>query len=206
MTIKKHFPYLLITLSLVGLFASFFLMLDTISLMENPETDLPCNLNPFISCGNAILSKQGQIFGFPNPILGLISFSLLFGVALSLIYHVIPEENLISRNFPSRSKKIFWALVNLGTLASIIFVIWFAYESLYVLGSLCLYCLVVWLVTWPIFLYTTIWNIKEGHFSFKKTCRPLDAFLEKHHILLLILGYILLAVLIFAKFKDFFLY
>src|SRR3989338_3459160 len=122
---KKTYPYMLIIGSLIGLLASFFLMLDTITLIKNPTAEIPCNLNPFISCGNAILSEQGQVFGFPNPILGLISFSLLFGLGLALAYHVIPEDPTSSRLRGTRED--FWTLVNYFFLASFIFLFFFFY-------------------------------------------------------------------------------
>lgn len=201
--IKKTYPYLLLVLSLVGLIASSILMNDTIKLAENPQVDLPCNINPFLSCTSVASVWQSRVFGFPNPILGIISFSLLFGVALGLIYHVIPEENMLNRIFPSKKKRIFWTLVNLGSLASMIFVIWFAEQSIYVIGSLCIYCMIVWAVTWPIFLYTTIWNIQENHFSLRKRT---DDFLLNHHTKILVVVYLLTLFLIFLKFRDFFLY
>jgi uncharacterized membrane protein len=129
MTIQKSYPYILIVGSIIGLLASFFLMLNTIELIKNPAADLPCNLNPFISCGNAILSEAGEAFGFPNPLLGLISFSMLLATGILLFAG-------------GRAHKIYYQLVNLGTLASTIFVVWFIYQSLFNLNSLCLYCVV----------------------------------------------------------------
>ena len=200
---KKTYPYMLIIGSLIGLLASFFLMLDTITLIKNPTAEIPCNLNPFISCGNAILSEQGQVFGFPNPILGLISFSLLFGLGLALAYHVIPEDP--SSTKLHRTREYFWTLVNYGVLASFIFVVWFFYQSLYNLRTLCLYCMIVWSVTWPLFLYTTIWNIKENHFSLNKINKNLDGLLSKYHLQILITVYLVAILFVLYKFQDFFL-
>jgi len=185
---NKTYPYILIVGSLIGLLASFFLMLDTITLIKNPTAEIPCNLNPFISCGNAILSEQGQVFGFPNPLLGIVSFSMLLAIGIMLLSH-------------SRSRKPLWLLVNLGTLASMIFVVWFFYQSLYNLGTLCLYCMVVWVVTWPIFLYTTVWNQRESNFSF---CQKCFNFISKYHLQILVSGYLIAILLILFKFQDYF--
>jgi len=193
MSIQKSYVHILIVGSLIGLLASFFLMLDTITLIQNPTAEIPCNLNPFISCGNAILSEQGQVFGFPNPLLGIISFSMLLATGIMLYAG-------------GRAHKLYWKLVNLGLLASMIFVVWFFYQSLYNLGTLCLYCMIVWIVTWPIFLYTTLWNIKENHFSFHDLNKNLDAFLSKNHLQILVLVYIVAIFLTLMRFKDFFLY
>lgn len=207
MNIKKIFPYLLLSLSLIGLLASSILMNDTVKLATNPNVELPCNINPFISCKSVASTWQSHVFGFPNPILGIISFSLLFGLALALIYHVIPYENNSGGTpFNPLKKKYFWTLVNYGIFASVLFAVWFAYESIFVIGSLCIYCMTVWAAVWPIFIYTTLWNIEENHFSLKKINHHCDEFLKKHHFFLLVAWYIIIATLIFFRFKDFFLY
>jgi len=202
MTIQKIYPHMLIVLSLIGLLASAILMNDTYKIAINPGVELPCNINPLISCTSIATKWQSSVFGFPNPILGIISFSLLFGVALALTYHVIPDEK--RHGVISSQKKYFWTLVNYGSLASFIFVIWFYYESLYSIGNLCLYCMIVWIVTWPIFLYTTIWNIKEKHFSLNRIHKKFDDFLFKYHPQILVIVYLIAIFLILFRFKDFF--
>lgn len=205
MNIKKTFPYILIIGSIVGLLASFFLMIDTISLIKDPQTDLPCNLNPFISCGNAILSEQGEVFGFPNPLLGIISFSMLLSAGILLLLQK-PHYETVTK---TKGEKIFWLFVNLGLLASFIFVIWFLYQSLYSLGTLCIYCMVVWVITWPLFLYNTIWNLKENNFSLVLNAhfqKSIEDFLQNYHLQILILWYLAVILLTLLRFKDFFLY
>lgn len=200
MNIYKFYPWILIVGSLVGLIASFLLTLDTIKLIANPAIDIPCNISPFVSCTNAALSWQGEIFGFPNSILGMIAFSMLLAVGVMLFSG-------------GRSRKPLWLLVNLGALASVIFVIWFIYQSLYNLGTLCIYCMVVWVVIWPIFLYTTIWNYKEDHFKFlslkARTQEKVDkffGFIARNHVHFLIGWYVIIFILILIRFRDFFFY
>jgi uncharacterized membrane protein len=204
--LNKTYPYILIVGSIIGLLASFLLTIDTIKLIENPKTDLPCNLNPFVSCTSVAASWQGAVFGFPNSLLGIIAFSMLFAVGVMLLSG-------------GRSRKPFWLLVNLGSLAAIIFVLWFFYQSVYRIGSLCIYCMVVWAVTWPIFLYTTIWNFKENHFLLNEHRRTLLFFRPHHqklinkimnfvtqnHLPILLLWYVLVIMAILSNFREFFL-
>ncbi len=206
MTIQKTYPYILIVGSIIGLIASFILTLDTISMIKNPNVDLPCNINPFISCTSVASSKEGSVFGFPNSLLGIISFSILFGVGVMLFSG-------------GKAKKPFWLLLNLATLASMFFVFWFFSQSVYDIGSLCIYCMTVWAVTWPIFLYTTIWNYEEKHFElnnglfsflykkpkYQKTLDQIFKFASKNHTIILSSFYILAIFLILLKFRDFFL-
>jgi len=206
MTIQKSFPYILIIGSIIGLLASFVLTVDTIEFIKNPNVILPCNINPFISCTSVASTWQSEVFGFPNSLLGIAAFSMLFAVGVMLFSG-------------GRSKKPLWLLVNLGTLAAMAFVMWFFYESVYRIGSLCIYCMITWAVTWPLFLYTTIWNFKENHFSIEATSRKsffllkpkhqnkIDAFfhfVSRNHAQTLIVWYLFIIILILLHFRVFF--
>src|SRR5258708_7577477 len=84
-SVKKALPFILIVCGLIGVYCAFILSQDKIRLIQNPNTHLSCSLDPIISCGNVILSKQGAAFGFPNPFLGLGGFAAVatIGVALA---------------------------------------------------------------------------------------------------------------------------
>ncbi len=196
--ITKTYPYLLIVGSLIGLLASFFLMLSTIELIKDPAAQVPCNLSPFVSCSGSATSWQGEVFGFPNPLLGIASFSMLFAIGVMLFSG-------------GRSRKPLWLLVNLGTLGSFIFIVWFIYQSMFRIGSLCIYCMITWIVTWPIFLYTTIWNFKENHFEWNgfkaSTQKKINRFFDivsDYHVQILIVWYLAVIFLALFRFKDFF--
>ena len=190
MSLQKIYPHILIVGSIIGLWASFILILDTISLIKNPSVVLPCNINPLLSCTSIASTWQSSVFGFPNPLLGIIAFSMLFAIGVMLLSH-------------GRSKKSLWLLVNLGTLISMVFIIWFFYQSVYKIGSLCLYCMIVWTVSWPIFLYTTVWNFREEHFKIMPQ-NSFFNFISKYHIQILIIGYLIPIILILFHFRDFF--
>lgn len=192
MTIQKSYPYILIVGSIIGLLASFSLTVDTIKFIKNPNVSLPCNINPFLSCTSVASTWQAAVFGFPNSLLGIISFSMLLTIGIMFFCE-------------GKAKKRLWLLVNLGALAAMVFVMWFFYESVYRIGSLCVYCMTVWAVTWPIFLYTTVWNWREGHFEITPPKKAsFFNFISKNHTQILIAWYLLIIFLILLKFRDFF--
>jgi uncharacterized membrane protein len=198
MTIQKSFPYILIIDSIIGLWASFVLTIDTIALIKNPGVQLPCNINPFVSCTSVATTWQASVFGFPNSLLGIVAFAMLLAIGIMLYSG-------------GRSRKPLWLLVNLGTLAAMIFVMWFFYQSVYNIGLLCIYCMTVWAVTWPLFLYTTIWNFKEDHFTLPslkvKTQNKINAFMNfvvYYHVQILIIWYLFIIFAILFHFRDFF--
>lgn len=206
MTIQKTYPYILIVGSIVGLLASFLLTNTTIDLIRNPAAQVPCNLNPFISCTSAATAWQSEVFGFLNSLLGVTSFSMLFAMGLMLLLGGPDDSVLDKLSGQNRARKPLWLLVNLGTLAAFVFVLWFIYQSLYNIGSLCIYCMITWVVTWPIFLYTTIWNYRENNFSILGIHKSkFFDFLSKHHLPVLVAWYVIVVVLIIFQFRDFLL-
>lgn len=206
MSIQKSYPYILMIGSFIGLLASFILGVDTIKFLKNPDISLLCDINPFISCTSVANTWQSEIFGFSNSLLGIVVFSMFFTVGVMLFFN-------------GRPKRFFWLLVNLNCLAAMVFVIWFFYQSVYNIGSLCLYCMIVWIVTWPLFLYTTIWNFRENHFSIENTSRKSFLFLQmkhqntidsffhfvsRNHFQILAIWYLVVIFLILFRFRDFF--
>ena len=85
MTIQKSYPYILIVGSIIGLLASFVLTVDTIDLIKNHDVNLPCNINPFVSCTSIANTWQSQVLGFPNSLLGITAFAMLFAVGVMLL-------------------------------------------------------------------------------------------------------------------------
>lgn len=130
--------------SAVGLAAAFALALDKIKMLQDPDFVPSCNFNPVLSCGSVITTDQASVFGFPNPFLGLIGFTVI-GTLGVLVASWVPIPR--------------WVLSGaaLGATAGFGFVHWLAFESLYRIGALCPWCLVVWVVTALIAVWLVAW-------------------------------------------------
>ncbi len=176
-TNKKIFPLLVTVLSAIGFIASFVLTLEKIELIKNPAYQAPCNINPLISCTSVMKTPQAEIFGFPNSLIGIAGFGIVLTVGMAL---------LAGANF----KSWFWLGLQSGTVFGIVFVHWLFFQSVYVIGALCPYCMVVWLVTIPIFLYTTLYNLKEGHITPPRALDGLVDIAQRYHASILVLWYL----------------
>lgn len=121
----------------VGLTAAVTLTVEKVKLLENPAYVPSCSINPVLSCGSVMVTPQAAEFGFPNSLIGVVAFSVVVvtGV-LALAKVALPQW--------------FWAGLAAGTLVGAVFVHWLIYQSLYVIGALCPYCMVVWSVTIPL--------------------------------------------------------
>lgn len=141
----------LIIASIIGWFAAFQLTLDKFIQLENPDADLSCNVSVMIQCGKNLGSWQGEVFGFPNPIIGLTGWMapLVVGAAV-----------LAGARFP----RWFWATFGAGITFAFLFVCWLIGQSLYApnLGVLCPWCMLTWSVTIPTFFATVLHLVRNG--------------------------------------------
>ncbi|MFI6295606.1 vitamin K epoxide reductase family protein [Nonomuraea sp. NPDC050790] len=166
-------PYLLLIGGGIGLVAAFVLAVEKIALLKNPAYVPSCSINPVLSCGSIMSTPQAELFGFPNPLLGVAGFAIVTTTGAALLAGAV-------------LKRWFWAGLQAGVTAGVVFVHWLIYQSLYVIGALCPYCMVVWAVMIPIFLYVTLRNL----------ARPF----ARQHVIVLTLWYLAVLALITARF------
>ena len=126
---------------LIGLVAAAALLIERIELLKDPDYIPTCSLNPVMACGSVMTSWQGELFGFPNPILGVAAFAVVVTIGAGLLAG-------------ARFARWFWLSLLAGTVLGFLFVTWLAHQSLYAINYLCPYCMVVWAVTVPIFVFT----------------------------------------------------
>lgn len=144
-------PFLILA-GLVGLWASFELVLAKFVTLDDADAALGCDFSIVVQCGANLTSAQGEAFGFPNPLLGLAGFVAPIAVGVALLAG-------------ARFAQWFWLLFQLGVTAGMVFVIWLMYQSIYILGTLCPWCMVVWVVMVPLFLTLTLRNAAAGVFG-----------------------------------------
>lgn len=184
--LSKYLAWIYVVGGALGLAAAFVLTLEKIELLKDPAHQLSCSLNPVLSCGSIIGSDQASAFGFPNPFIGIAGFSVVITIGMAIFAG-------------AKFKKWFWQGLQIGSLLGVIFVHWLIHESLYEIGALCLYCMLVWSVTMPIFWYTTLRNINEGDLKMVKS-ESLKKFIFDHHLDILVSWYVIVIVLILVRF------
>lgn len=139
-------PLLLIA-GIVGLLASGELAIEKFRLLENPLYVPPCSLGEAVDCASVMRSDQAEVFGFPNPFIGLAGFGGLLTGGLVLV----------SGGRPGRS---FWLVLQAGLVFAVVFVHWLIVQGLYRVGALCPFCMAVWAATIPAFWYVTLHNLR----------------------------------------------
>jgi uncharacterized membrane protein len=119
---------------IVGLASSMTLTVEKIDILINPHYQPSCNINPILSCGSVMITPQASLLGFPNPLLGIVGFTVVVVTGVLTVAKVsLPQW--------------YWAGLTAGTLVGAVLVHWLIFQSLYRIGALCPYCMVVWVIT-----------------------------------------------------------
>lgn len=187
LTLARFIPWLLVIGGVIGLLCSFIIMYEKLSLLQNPNYTPSCDLNPVISCGSVMASDQSHAFGFPNPILGLIAFPVLITSGMAMLAG-------------AKFKRWYWAGMGIGSLLGVAFVHWLFFQSVYRIGSLCPYCMVVWGVTITTFWYVLLYNIQLNFTRIPEQFENVAVFLRKHHIDILLVWFLIILGLILKHF------
>jgi uncharacterized membrane protein len=180
-------PWLLVVGGVVGLAAAFTLTLEKLALLRDPSYVPTCSINPILSCGSVMTKPQAEAFGFPNPLLGLVGFTIVITVGVALLGR-------------ARLPRWIWLGLQAGVTFGAVFVHWLIYQSLYVIGALCPYCMAVWAVTIPIFWYVTLDNLGSGRLPVPAWLRGVVRGLTNYHAVALTLWFIAVLTLIGVRF------
>ncbi len=182
-------PHVLMTIAgAIGLAAALLLTVDKFTLLQNKidgvESALSCDFSAFVSCGGVMDSAQAEAFGFPNSLLGIIGFSVVMTLGVIL---------WTGGGFG----RVVWGGLQVGVLFGIGFVTWLQFQSIYRLDLLCPYCMVVWAVMIPIFVYVTACNLRSI-----APRSALTRFMSNWSVLIVALWYVGIASAIWFQFGE----
>ncbi|MBO0870388.1 MAG: vitamin K epoxide reductase family protein [Micromonosporaceae bacterium] len=177
--------------SCLSLIASFVLSKEAVTLAANPNASLSCNINAVISCGTVGSAWQSHVFGFPNAFLGLIAEPVVITMAVAGLTRV---------RFP---RGFMFAAQIVYTLG-LVFAYWLFYESMFHIGALCPWCLLVTLTTTLVFATITHINTRDGNLYLPHRIQRLLASAMRTNLDLMVVVIWLLAVAlaIVVKYGD----
>lgn len=184
----RSLPWLLLIGGLVGLTASFVLTVEKFSLAADSDYIPSCSLNPVLNCGSVMSTTQASVFGFPNSLLGIAGFAVVAATGAGLLAG-------------ARFARWYWLGLQLGVTAAVVFVHWLIAQSLYVIGALCPYCMVVWAAVIPVFWYVTLRNLHHGTFA-----RPIRAEVvtaAENHLIPVTFWFLAVAALVVHRFYSY---
>ncbi|MBU8578858.1 MULTISPECIES: vitamin K epoxide reductase family protein [Brevibacterium] len=147
----RHVPFAVVLLAtgVIGWVASAILVSERLALYENPAHVTSCDINPWVSCGKVMGSWQSELFGFPNPLIGIVAFAVVITTGMALLAG-------------AQLARWYWIGLQIGVSLGSVFVIWLWSQALFDLYLLCLYCMIVWAAMIPLVLLLTIRNLVHG--------------------------------------------
>ncbi|MFD2686624.1 vitamin K epoxide reductase family protein [Streptomyces phyllanthi] len=178
------FSWLLVITGALGVLGSFVITVDKFRLLENAAYVPSCSLSPVVSCTSVMRSAQAAVFGFPNPVIGLIAFGAVTAIGFGLLAG-------------ARYRRWYWLGLNLGTLGGAVFCMWLMTQALYEIGALCLWCMLVWAATIVMFWYTTVHNLRHGVI---RAPRGLVAAAREFHWAVPVTWYLVIGMLVATRF------
>ncbi|GAA4733553.1 vitamin K epoxide reductase family protein [Modestobacter marinus] len=172
---------------LLGFVAALVLAVEKYALLADPAYVPTCSLNPVLSCGSIMASPQADAFGFPNPLLGIAGFPVVAATGAALLAGGWLAE-------------WFWAALQAGVTAGVVFVHWLMFASLYRIEALCPYCMVVWAVTIPLFTAVTLRNLTAWAPRLPAGVNAAVAVVRTRHSVLLTAWFLLIVAAITQRF------
>lgn len=148
---QRPFALILLVTGVIGWVASGILVLERLALYEDAEHVTTCDINALVSCGKVMGTWQSELFGFPNPLTGIVAFAVVITTAMAMLSG-------------ARFADWYWGGLQAGVTVGLLFIIWLWYQALFVIHILCLYCMVVWAMMVPLFILLTVRNLAHGLF------------------------------------------
>lgn len=171
----------------LSLLASFVLSVEAIEIAKNPNAELSCSVNIVLNCATVAAHPTSTFMGFPNPFLGLMAEPVVITVAIA---------GLAGVRFP----RLFMFTAQIFYTIGFLFALGLLYVSMFVIGALCPWCLLVTLTTTLVWFAITRYNIREDNlYLSKRLSKRAHAWLDKDY------DKFVMAVLIFAIIAGIFL-
>lgn len=138
---------------IAGAFAgatSFLLYLEYVGQLTGADPIVSCTFSVIVTCGPNLLSPGGNLLGFSNSVLGIMLF---WGPVYAGVSALAA---------PGGMRRWYWRVYGVFLLGGFLLVHLFAWRSVFEYGSLCPWCMTVWLATIPLFWFTLGWALRDG--------------------------------------------
>lgn len=186
---ERSLGWLLLIGGLIGAAGAMALTIEKFRLLSDPFYVPSCTLDAVLSCTSVMTSDQAGVFGFPNPLIGIAAFPVVAALGALLLSRVALPRWV-------------WMGLQVGVTFGILFVAWLISQTLYQIGALCPYCMVVWAVTIPIFWVVTARNLRAGVFGRGAAQSAPVRVLADWQLVIIVVNLLVVVVLAVVRFWD----
>ncbi|WP_238654145.1 vitamin K epoxide reductase family protein [Rothia uropygialis] len=146
---EKPFAWLLVTTGAIGFIASAALVFERLQVFLDAGHKSSCDINALLNCGTVMRTPQAELFGFPNPFIGIVAYAVILTIGVGVFAG-------------ARFARWYWICVEVGVLLGSLFTFWLWYETTFQIDALCLYCMIVWIVQTALAVNLTMRNVRTG--------------------------------------------
>lgn len=175
-----------LVLTVIAAVSSFILMMEEIELWQNPDYIPSCSWNILFSCQGPMESWQATALIVPNPLLGIIGYTILAMVLIISLQTKLPNW--------------VWVGYFIGVSSSLVYLTWLQQATIYEIGALCIYCMIVWACAIPLF-WLSVKGFIDTHWAETKL-----NIISKLTPTVITVHYMVLLLLIYIQFQDFWLF
>lgn len=138
----------LLVSGIIGMFATLVLTYERVQLWMDPGYVTSCDVNVWVSCGTVMESWQASLFGFSNQFIGIIGFAIVITIGMAILGG-------------ARFANWWWHATSIGLGLAMIFCLWLWTQAVYVISTLCLYCMIVWAIIIPATILVFVRNVSH---------------------------------------------
>lgn len=148
---KADTRYAILSL-LTGILAfasSAMLVYEHLQIAKDASHVSVCDMNAILNCGTVMRTPFAEAFGFPNPYIGLVGYAITITIATAILAG-------------ARFSRWYWLCMNVGHVLAFCFILYLWFNTTFVIGALCLFCMIVWIMQTILMTKTTAYNIQTG--------------------------------------------
>lgn len=148
---RTGFAWINIITGFFSLLATAILVGERIDLYVDANHHASCDFGGPFSCTSVMKSPEAALFGFPNPFIGLVGFTILLVTGVVLLAG-------------AKLARWCWIAYSVGVVAAFTFLVWLYTQAVYDIKALCIYCMICWLMMIILVFVVLGRNILVGDF------------------------------------------
>jgi uncharacterized membrane protein len=176
-------------LAVIGLSAAVILSIEKIEILTQPNHVSSCSLSPIVACSPIIASPQASALGFANSFIGIFGFAAVFAAGMTILAGA------------TKLHRAWWRTLLGGIIFAAGFCTWLFYQGVFEIGMLCLYCMLVWLVTFALLWLVTAYCVQHEHINLGDKLNNL----LRYKYELIATTYAIIFTLLFYRWSDYWL-
>ncbi len=182
----KKYAVLSLICGVIAFASSAMLVYEHLQISKDAAHVSVCDVNSLLNCGTVMRTPFAEVFGFPNPYIGLVGYAITITISTAILAG-------------ARFSRWYWVALNIGHFLAFCFILYLWFNTTFVINALCLFCMFVWIMQTILVMRTTARNVVAGVIPASQHLRNLA---EGWSWFTVVLVFVLLFGIIIIRFFD----